>query len=132
MIDMNKERELFEEAYLSVGGKQRELELEDGEYTNSKSLLGWELWQIKAKAQAVPDSSYGVILTCEQLKDALEFGAPDLKIESNEFSDEQMGTELAIIYQEIGHSGEGFYSYYVECSDEGSIKLGESESGAEP
>ncbi len=54
MIDMNKERELFEEAYLSVGGKQQELELEDGEYTNSKSLLGWELWQIKLKAQAVP------------------------------------------------------------------------------
>lgn len=48
------ERELFEEAFLSVGGKQRELELEDGEYTNSKSLIGWELWQIKLKAQAVP------------------------------------------------------------------------------
>ncbi|HDI2938653.1 TPA: hypothetical protein PKT96_002554, partial [Acinetobacter baumannii] len=45
MTDLNKERELFEEAYLSIGGKQRELELEDGEYTNSKSLLGWELWQ---------------------------------------------------------------------------------------
>ncbi|EMP6686233.1 TPA: hypothetical protein PKT77_002239 [Acinetobacter baumannii] len=55
MTDLNKERELFEEAYLSIGGKQRELELEDGEYTNSKSLLGWELWQIKAKAQAVPE-----------------------------------------------------------------------------
>ncbi len=56
MTDLNKEREAFEEAYLSVGGKQRELELEDGEYTNSKSLIGWELWQIKAKAQAVPDT----------------------------------------------------------------------------
>ncbi|RSO56385.1 hypothetical protein EA756_11890 [Acinetobacter lactucae] len=44
------EREAFEEAYLSVGGKQRELELEDGEYTNSKSQLGWELWQIKTLA----------------------------------------------------------------------------------
>ncbi|KQE15655.1 hypothetical protein APC42_13245 [Acinetobacter pittii] len=44
------EREAFEEAYLSVGGKQRELELEDGEYTNSKSQLGWELWQIKTQA----------------------------------------------------------------------------------
>lgn len=58
MIDMNKERELFEEAFLSVGGKQRELELEDGEYTNSKSLLGWELWQIKAKAQAIPTQKF--------------------------------------------------------------------------
>lgn len=89
---------------------------------------GWDLWQ-KAKAQAVPESSYGVILTCEQLRQALEFGAPDLKIESNEFSDEQMSTELAIIYQDHGHSGEGFYSYHVEYPDEGSIKLGESESG---
>ncbi|MFL1609877.1 hypothetical protein [Acinetobacter baumannii] len=84
----------------------------------------------KAKAQAVPESSYGVILTCEQLRQALEFGAPDLKIESNVFSDEQMSTELAIIYQDHGHSGEGFYSYHVEYPDEGSIKLGESESGA--
>lgn len=54
MTDLNKEREAFEEAYLSIGGKQRDLELEDGEYTNSKAQLGWELWQIKAKAQAVP------------------------------------------------------------------------------
>ncbi|XZT81091.1 hypothetical protein ACT43G_12655 [Acinetobacter baumannii] len=84
----------------------------------------------KAKAKVVPESSYGVILTCEQLRQALEFGAPDLKIESNVFSDEQMSTELAIIYQDHGHSGEGFYSYHVEYPDEGSIKLGESESGA--
>ncbi len=89
----------------------------------------WIFWN-KAKAQVVPESSYGVILTCEQLRQALEFGAPDLKIESNEFSDEQMSTELAIIYQDHGHSGEGFYSYHVEYPDEGSIKLGESESGA--
>lgn len=55
MTDSDNERKAFEEAYLSVGGKQRDLELEDGEYTNSKSQLGWELWQIKAKAQAVPE-----------------------------------------------------------------------------
>lgn len=66
MIDMNKERELFEEAYLSVGGKQHELEIEDGEYTNSKSLIGWELWQIKANTQAVPE---GVFVTEDQAKD---------------------------------------------------------------
>ncbi|MDA5043753.1 hypothetical protein PGJ86_07980 [Acinetobacter baumannii] len=56
MTDLNKLRSEFEEAYLSVGGKQRELELEDGEYTNSKAQLGWELWQIKAKDQAVPET----------------------------------------------------------------------------
>ncbi|EPQ5083868.1 hypothetical protein LN924_000686 [Acinetobacter baumannii] len=55
MTDLNKLRIEFEEAYLSVGGKERDLEIEDGEYTNSKSQLGWELWQIKAKAQAVPE-----------------------------------------------------------------------------
>ncbi|EHU1845173.1 TPA: hypothetical protein RHI59_003122 [Acinetobacter baumannii] len=55
MTDLDNERKAFEEAYLSVGGKQRDLELEDGEYTNSKSQLGWELWQIKAKVQAVPE-----------------------------------------------------------------------------
>ncbi|AXX40836.1 hypothetical protein N4T36_07245 [Acinetobacter baumannii] len=56
MTDLDNERKAFEEAYLSVGGKQRDLELEDGEYTNSKSQLGWELWQIKAKVQAVPET----------------------------------------------------------------------------
>lgn len=65
MTDLNKEREAFEEAYLSVGGKQRELEFEDGEYANSKSQLGWELWQIKAKAQAVPDTHIVVPRTRE-------------------------------------------------------------------
>ncbi|MEN8419366.1 hypothetical protein ABFO76_03605 [Acinetobacter baumannii] len=135
MTDLNKERELYRAAKARI--EKEEFFCRD-----------WDLWKAcaelkqaeinklqaelqKAKAQAVPDSSYGVILTCEQLREALEFGAPDLKIETNEFSDEQMGTELAIIYQENGHSGEGFYSYYVECPDEGSIKLGESESGAE-
>ncbi|MDI9733040.1 hypothetical protein QM259_12165 [Acinetobacter baumannii] len=68
MTDLNKERELFEEAYLSVGGKQRDLELEDGEYTNSKAQLGWELWQIKAKDQAVPEGY--VLVTEDQAKDA--------------------------------------------------------------
>ncbi len=66
MIDMNKERELYEEAYLTVGGKRWELELEDGEYTNSKAQLGWELWQIKANAQAVPE---GILVTKDQAKD---------------------------------------------------------------
>lgn len=44
MTDLNKEREV-----------NLRFEQDDGEYTNSKSLLGWELWQIKAKAQAVPE-----------------------------------------------------------------------------
>lgn len=141
MTDLNKERSEFEA--LPLIKEKLNAVYFDGTLNSYFSAMinssptvkyvqgAWMAWQEKAKAQAVPDSSYGVILTCEQLREALEFGAPDLKIETNEFSDEQMGTELAIIYQENGHSGEGFYSYYVECPDEGSIKLGESESGAE-
>ncbi|MEC6393401.1 hypothetical protein VXS72_15890 [Acinetobacter pittii] len=149
MTDLNKEREL--EAQIETFKKEAmelwfvpnladtyknkdlfSYSIMDGEvfFMREQARQLWSFWN-KAKAQAVPDSSYGVILNCEQLREALEFGAPDLKIETNEFSDEQMGTELAIIYQENGHSGEGFYTYYVECPDEGSIKLGESESGAE-
>lgn len=131
-MDLDLELKAFMEAMKKNGCPMWMFERdEDGNFEDMTMAHSWYAWQEKAKAQAVPDSSHGVILTCEQLKDALEFGAPDLKIESNEFSDEQMGTELAIIYQESGHSGEGFYSYCVECPDEGSIKLGESESGAE-
>lgn len=43
----------FEELYLSLGGKQSELEKEDGEYTHSKSQMAWEIWQ--AKASVAPD-----------------------------------------------------------------------------
>ncbi|OTL80073.1 hypothetical protein EA758_01975 [Acinetobacter pittii] len=68
MTDLNKLRSEFEEAYLSVGGKQRELELEDGEYTNSKAQLGWELWQIKAKDQAVPE---GYCLVPKEIPDSV-------------------------------------------------------------
>lgn len=67
------EREAFEEAYLSVGGKQRELELEDGEYTNSKSQLGWELWQIKAKAQAVNVDEAEALKNVEIILERLTF-----------------------------------------------------------
>lgn len=128
MIDMNKERELFEEAYLSVGGKQRELELEDGEYTNSKSLLGWELWQIKANAQAIPENhTLNITLTCAELKEAFDFGAPDG--EKDQF---QMETEMTIKWLKEGYDGAGYYCWYADLPEEGCIKLGASQSGAEP
>ncbi|MCL6164841.1 hypothetical protein [Acinetobacter baumannii] len=85
MIDMNKERELFEEAYLSVGGKQRELEIEDGEYTNSKSQLGWELWQIKAKSQGDKVDESEVLKNVEIILERLTFHIfEDVMIWSNE------------------------------------------------
>jgi hypothetical protein len=125
MTDLNKLRSEFEEAYLSVGGKQRELELEDGESRHSKAQLGWDLWQIKAKDQAVPEThKHSVTLTCAELKEAYDFGAPDE-------SQEQMTYLVTIGWHENGHSGAGYYAYMTECEDEGSIKLGESESGAE-
>ncbi|AVN04775.1 hypothetical protein P640_2472 [Acinetobacter baumannii UH0707] len=117
----------FEEAYLCVGGKQRELEFEGGEYTNSKSQLGWDLWQIKAKVQevALPETR-AVTLTCAELKDAFDFGAPDG--EKDQF---QMETEMTIKWLQDGYDGEGYYCWYADLPEEGCIKLGVSESGAE-
>jgi len=127
MIDLNKERVAFEEAYLSVGGKQRELEFEGGEYTDSKSQLGWDLWQIKAKVQevALPETR-AVTLTCAELKDAFDFGAPDG--EKDQF---QMETEMTIKWLQDGYDSEGYYCWYADLPEEGCIKLGVSESGAE-
>ncbi|MEI5698680.1 hypothetical protein WBV14_04065 [Acinetobacter baumannii] len=88
---------------------------------------GWFIWQecVKAKAQAVPAShTHSVTLTCAELKEAYDFGAPDK-------SHEQLTDLVTIGWHENGHSGAGYYAYMTECEDEGSIKLGESESGAE-
>lgn len=79
----------------------------------------------KAKAQAVPEThTHSVTLTCAELKEAYDFGSPDE-------SQEQMTDLVTIGWHEDGHSGAGYYAYMTECEDEGSIKLGESESGAE-
>lgn len=45
----------FQECYLTAGGKQIELEKEDGAYTHSKSQMAWEIWQVKAVAPALTD-----------------------------------------------------------------------------
>ncbi|ARG17610.1 hypothetical protein B7L44_14010 [Acinetobacter nosocomialis] len=81
------EREAFEEAYLNVGGKQHELELEDGEYTNSKSQLGWELWQIKT--QAIPNQIINEIQSWVAVKSfPVEDAHPDLPIiDANELAE---------------------------------------------
>ncbi|MFA3243417.1 hypothetical protein KWD59_17540 [Acinetobacter baumannii] len=88
MTDLNKEREAFEEAYLSVGGKQRELELEYGEYTNSKSQLGWDLWQ-KAKAQAVPNEIINEIQSwiAVQSTQAMELDGEEFVVGANELAE---------------------------------------------
>ena len=69
----------------------------------------------------VPSNS--VTLTCEQLLTVLQYGAPDLHVERTEYSEEQMETEMSIVWLEDGHSGKGYYAYYTELPEEGSIHL---------
>ncbi|WP_254626856.1 hypothetical protein [Acinetobacter seifertii] len=93
---------------------------------------GWAMWKKavtfmreKAEVPAVPAShTHSVTLTCAELKEAYDFGAPDE-------SHEQLNDLVTIGWLENGHSGSGYYVYMTECEDEGSIKLDKSESGAE-
>ncbi|WP_458883796.1 hypothetical protein [Acinetobacter venetianus] len=62
-------------------------------------------------------------MTSEQLLEALLFGAPDLCITRTEYSEKQMDTEMSIVWLEGGHSGKGYYAYYTELPEEGSIYL---------
>ncbi|HFG6953861.1 hypothetical protein [Acinetobacter baumannii] len=81
----------------------------------------------KAKAQAVPETNtHSVTLTCAELKEAYDFGAPDG--EKDQF---QMETEMLIKWLDDGYDGAGYYCWYADLPEEGCIKLGESESGAE-
>nr|WP_227566041.1 hypothetical protein [Acinetobacter bereziniae] len=90
----------------------------------------WYMWQ--AKKQATPEgfvlvpkevlnkSKRVVTLTCSELLEAFQFGAPD-----GESDEDQMATEMTIEWLEEGHSGKGYYAYYSELPEEGAIKLGE-------
>ncbi|MCE6627716.1 hypothetical protein KSA08_06120 [Acinetobacter pittii] len=133
MTDLNKEREEFE-SDLAKHLIERD---SSGFYLNDEIQNYWEKHLLKvqikelkaelekAKAQAVPEThTHSVTLTCAELKEAYDFGAPDE-------SQEQMTDLVTIGWHENGHSGAGYYAYMTECEDEGSIKLGESESGAE-
>ncbi|MBJ8450294.1 hypothetical protein I6M90_01105 [Acinetobacter bereziniae] len=64
-----------------------------------------------------------VTLTCSELLEAFQFGAPD-----GEGDEDQMVTEMTIEWFEDGHSGKGYYAYYSELPEEGAIKLGEEQS----
>ncbi len=80
------------------------------------------VWQA-AKTQAVPDKQ-SLTLTCAELKEAFDFGAPDG--EKDQF---QMETEMTITWLKDGYDGEGYYCWYSDLPEEGCIKLGKSESG---
>ncbi|WP_315075607.1 hypothetical protein [Acinetobacter guillouiae] len=64
-----------------------------------------------------------VTLTCSELLEAFQFGAPD-----GEGDEDQMATDMTIEWFEDGHSGKGYYAYYSELPEEGAIKLGEGQS----
>lgn len=74
-----------------------------------------------AKAQAVPEvkPSHSITLTCAQLREAFMFGAPDKD------DQEQLETEMTIVWSKEGHSGKGYYCYYSELPEEGAIFLDE-------
>ncbi|UJA04199.1 hypothetical protein F9230_07485 [Acinetobacter johnsonii] len=117
----------FETAYLNAGGKASELEKEGGEYVSSKAQMGWQMWQA-ATAQAVPEKSRCIYLNCNQLKQALDFGAPDLFSETKGLEGDlefQLETEMSIEFIKDGHSGPGFYCWYSDLPEDGSILLTE-------
>ncbi|MGN9557121.1 hypothetical protein, partial [Acinetobacter baumannii] len=94
------------------------------EAKNDEQFLNgaWFGWQEKAKAQAVPDTHiHSVTLTCAELKEAFDFGAPDG--EKDQF---QMETEMSIKWLDDGYDGAGYYCWYADLPEEGCIKLGES------
>ncbi|RCU31890.1 hypothetical protein DVA69_12685 [Acinetobacter baumannii] len=126
MTDLNKEREadtLPEVAHLLEQCNHRDLTLIERAFVKGARYA----WQEKAKAQAVPDTHiHSVTLTCAELKEAFDFGAPDG--EKDQF---QMETEMSIKWLDDGYDGAGYYCWYADLPEEGCIKLGESESGAE-
>lgn len=68
-----------------------------------------------------------ITLNCEDLLEAFQYGAPDYNFEDEELTEDiknQLSTEMTILWWENGHSGSGYYAYYTEYPEEGSIKLG--------
>ncbi len=138
----NKEKDLYLAKLLEENAIKQD-EFEDIEYKPeinafcSKYLsaifidninFGWSVWQAKAPPEGfvlVPKevlnkSKRVVTLTCSELFEAFQFGAPD-----GESDEDQMATEMTIEWLEEGHSGKGYYAYYSELPEEGAIKLGE-------
>lgn len=128
MTDLNKERVAFEGKFPKPHWIEWDEEL--GQYTSKHvSDVGYqarfEVW-LEAKAQAVPETqASSITLTCADLKEAFDFGAPDG--EKDQF---QMETEMTIKWLEDGYDGPGCYCWYADLPEEGCIKLGKSESGA--
>ncbi|OCY57736.1 hypothetical protein [Acinetobacter pittii] len=150
MIDLNKESEAFLNTFQYYKGRrdiifshEHELfmtrsnnpsEIAQKEISNMNSR--WDAWLKCAKlrdeeledskTQAVTGThTHSITLTCADLKEAFDFGAPDG--EKDQF---QMETEMTIKWLEDGYDGPGYYCWYADLPEEGCIKLGKSESGA--
>lgn len=90
-----------------------------------------EAWQA-AKASALPKRMH---LNCCQLMQATNFGAPVLTKWPKKLDDEMkflLETEMVIEYQKNGHRGDGFYCWYEDLPEEGSIFLEEMIKAQEP
>lgn len=92
-----------------------------GKVENIPAIFGGSESEYKSKQET---HVHSVTLTCAELKEACNFGAPD-------DTQEQLTDLVTIGWHENGHSGAGYYACMAECEDEGSIRLGENESGAE-
>ncbi|ENV14701.1 hypothetical protein F965_00047 [Acinetobacter schindleri NIPH 900] len=84
----------------------------------AKSMKLGELYERMKWQEAKPKYMSSLSLTCEELKQAYEYGAPD-------DTAEQLETEMVIELCGTGHSGPGLYCWYSDYPDEGSILLGE-------
>ncbi|ENZ9254671.1 hypothetical protein ACHCRZ_001400 [Acinetobacter baumannii] len=151
MVDLKKESEAFLNTFQYYKGRrdiifshEHELfmtrsnnpsEIAQKEISNMNSR--WDAWlkcaklrdeQLEdSKTQAVTRThTHSITLTCADLKEAFDFGAPDG--EKDQF---QMETEMTIKWLEDGYDGSGYYCWYADLPEEGCIKLGKSESGAE-
>lgn len=151
MIDLNKESEAFLNTFQYYKGRrdiifshEHELfmtrsnnpsEIAQKEISNMNSR--WDAWLkcVKLRDEELEDSNahavtathtQSITLSCADLKEAFDFGAPDG--EKDQF---QMETEMTIKWLEDGYEGAGYYCWYTDLPEEGCIKLGKNESGAE-
>lgn len=118
-MNIDKEREAFEKwAYEQKWNIFRYPKNADhameGEYCDVFVNGAWHGWQ-----EAKEKPPHCVTLTCAQLREALNFGAPDSD------DQEQLETEMTIVWSDVGHSGKGYYCYYSELPEEGAIFLDE-------
>ncbi|KYQ82498.1 hypothetical protein AWW72_17995 [Acinetobacter sp. NRRL B-65365] len=97
------------------------------DHIDVKIVHTWREMYLAFNGEIKPHANHGISLTCEALLEAFQYGAPDYNFDDEELTEDiknQLSTEMTILWWENGHSGTGFYAYYTEYPEEGSIKLG--------